>query len=222
MQTRVKIRTETTLLVANSYLAEFPDKRLNLNFSVVMCVQIFTCWRDVPRKSTTVCRIHPQSGTRDESRDKNCIRSLQQQLDHANISERGFGGLVTMIGQKDITWSIIFMLCLERENLYDRPLIYLPGSFKVFHLPRVHSNFFPLASVLHLYIAQCALCTVSFPRNRTRWDVTSHFTIVISFNIFFSQLVRLRGKHFYERFRELQTLNLRFSFNYTPVTTTGQ
>ena len=144
MQTRVKIRTETTLLVANSYLAEFPDKRLNLNFSVVMCVQIFTCWRDVPRKSTTVCRIHPQSGTRDESRDKNCIRSLQQQLDHANISERGFGGLVTMIGQKDITWSIIFMLCLERENLYDRPLIYLPGSFKVFHLPCMHSNFFPL------------------------------------------------------------------------------
>ena len=49
----------------------------------------------------------------------------------------------------------------------------------------------------------------------------SHFTIVISFNIFLSQLVRLRGKHFYERFRELQTLNLKFSLNYTPVVTTG-
>ena len=51
--------------------------------------------------------------------------------------------------------------------------------------------------------------------------MTSHSTIVISFNIFFPQLVRLRGKHFYERFRELQTLNLRFSPNYTPVATTG-
>ena len=51
--------------------------------------------------------------------------------------------------------------------------------------------------------------------------MTSHLTIVISFNIFSSQLVRLRGKHFYERFRELQTLNLRFSPNYTPVATTG-
>ena len=40
--------------------------------------------------------------------------------------------------------------------------------------------------------------------------MTSHFTIVISFNIFFSQLVRLRGKHFHEGFCELQTLNLWF------------
>ena len=40
--------------------------------------------------------------------------------------------------------------------------------------------------------------------------MTSHLTILIAFNIFSSQLVRLRGKHFYERFRELQTLNLRF------------
>ena len=69
--------------------------------------------------------------------------------------------------------------------------------------------------------AQCVVCTVSFPCNRTSWDMTSHLTIVISFNIFSSQLVRLRGKHFYERFRELQTLNLRFSPNYTPVATTG-
>ena len=68
--------------------------------------------------------------------------------------------------------------------------------------------------------AQCAVCTVSFPRNRTRWDMTSHLTIVISFNIYFPQLVRLRGKHFYERFFELQTLNLWFSLNYTPVSTT--
>ena len=71
-----------------------------------------------------------------------------------------------------------------------------------------------------LCIAQCAVCTVYFPRNRTSWDMTSHLTIVISFNIFFPQLVRLRGKHFYESFCELQTLNLWFSLNYTPVSTT--
>ena len=71
-----------------------------------------------------------------------------------------------------------------------------------------------------MHSAQCAHCTVSFPRNRTRWDMTSHSTIVISFNIFFPQLVRLRGKHFYESFCELQTLNLWFSLNYTPVSTT--
>ena len=39
--------------------------------------------------------------------------------------------------------------------------------------------------------------------------------------MFLSQLVRLRGKHFYEGFRELQALNVRFSLNYTPVATTG-
>ena len=50
--------------------------------------------------------------------------------------------------------------------------------------------------------------------------MTSHLTIVISLNIFSSQLVRLRRKHFYERFRELQSLNLQFSMNYTPVATT--
>ena len=32
---------------------------------------------------------------------------------------------------------------------------------------------------------QCAHI-VNFPCNRTRWDMTSHFTIVISFNIFLS------------------------------------
>ena len=79
-----------------------------------------------------------------------------------------------------------------------------------------------MTKVMHMqYTAQCVHCTVSFPRDRTRWDMTSHFHIVISFNIFLSQLVRLRGKHFYECFRELQTLNLRFSLNYTPVATTG-
>merc|ERR1719458_206490 len=50
--------------------------------------------------------------------------------------------------------------------------------------------------------------------------MTSHFTIVISFNIFVSQFVRLRGKHFHERFCEPQTLNLRPSPNHTPVSTT--
>ena len=29
--------------------------------------------------------------------------------------------------------------------------------------------------------AQCAHCTVSFPRDRTRWDMISHFPIVIYF-----------------------------------------
>ena len=48
------------------------------------------------------------------------------------------------------------------------------------------------------------------------WPHTSQ-----SFNIFFSQLVRLRGKHFYERFCELQTRNLWFSLNYPPAATTG-
>ena len=32
-------------------------------------------------------------------------------------------------------------------------------------------------------IAQCDVCTVSFLRNWTRWDMTSHFPIVTSFNI---------------------------------------
>ena len=65
-------------------------KSVWISTSQFSCVQTFTSWRNVPRKSITIFRIHPQSGTRDESRDKNCIRSLQQQLDHANISERGF------------------------------------------------------------------------------------------------------------------------------------
>ena len=91
------------------------------------CVQIFTCWGDVPRESTTVCRIHPQSGTRDESRDKMNPFSIAAVGSCKHIWKM-VGGLVTMIDQKVMTWSIIFMLCLEREHLYDRPLIYLPGS----------------------------------------------------------------------------------------------
>ena len=95
----------------------------------------------------------------------------------------------------------------------------------VFHMlpqcTRIRAGIVPLVAFVWLFsTAQCAVCTVSFPRNRTRWDMTSHSTIVISFNIFFSQLVRLRGKHSYERFCELQTLNLWFSLNYTPVSTT--
>ena len=86
---------------------------------------------------------------------------------------------------------------------------------------RIRAGIVPFVAFVWLFsTAQCAVCTVSFPRNRTRWDMTSHSTIVISFNIFFPQLVRLRGKHFYERFCELQTLNLWFSLNYTPVSTT--
>ena len=86
---------------------------------------------------------------------------------------------------------------------------------------RIRAGIVPLVAFVWLFsTAQCAVCTVSFPRNRTRWDMTSHSTIVISFNIFFPQLVRLRGKHFYEHFCDLQTLNLWFSLNYTPVSTT--
>ena len=95
----------------------------------------------------------------------------------------------------------------------------------VFHMlpqcTRIRAGIVPLVAFVWLFsTAQCAVCTVSFPRNRTRWDMTSHSTIVISFNIFFPQLVRLRGKHFYEHFCDLQTLNLWFSLNYTPVSTT--
>ena len=121
MQTRMKTRTETSPLLATSHLAEFPEKHLNLDFEVLLShMQIFTWWRDAPRKSITICRFHPQSGTRDESWNVNVLI-----LDHANISERGCGGK-TMIDQKDIKWSTILMLCLKRDNFHDRPWIYIP------------------------------------------------------------------------------------------------
>ena len=102
-------------------------------------------------------------------------------------------------------WSMMIKLQLDEETLR-----------------QILTKVFPSGGGPFIITAQCALCTVSFPRNRTRWDMTSHFTIVISLNIFFSQLVRLRGKHSFEGFCELQTLNLWFSLNYTPVSTTEQ
>ena len=50
---------------------------------------------------------------------------------------------ITMIDQKDITWSIIFMLCLERENLYDltpriiQRFVYSSPVLKLFSLASV-------------------------------------------------------------------------------------
>ena len=69
----------------------------------------------------------------------------------------------------------------------------------------------------------CTMCCLySIFSSQPRWDMTSHLTIVISFNIFSSQLVRLRGKHLrdFRVFYPTLCLNT-WEFYYPPVSYTG-
>ena len=68
--------------------------------------------------------------------------------------------------------------------------------------------------------AQCAHCTVFFPFDRARWDISSNLKTVILLNIYLSQRARSKGILRKVDFREPQTLNLWFSLKYSPVVTT--
>ena len=77
-----------------------------------------------------------------------------------------------------------------------------------------------IISVL-LSIAQCVHCTVFFPFDRARWDLSSNLKPVMLLNIYLSQRTRSKGTLRKVDFREPQTLNLWFSLKYSPVVTTN-
>ena len=56
--------------------------------------------------------------------------------------------------------------------------------------------------------AQCVHCTVFFPFDRARWDISSNLKTVILLNIYLSQRARSKGILRKVDFREPQTLNL--------------
>ena len=56
--------------------------------------------------------------------------------------------------------------------------------------------------------AQCVHCTVFFPLDRARWDLSSNLKSVMLLNIYLSQRIRSKGTLRKVDFREPQTLNL--------------
>ena len=61
---------------------------------------------------------------------------------------------------------------------------------------------------IYRYTAQCVHCTVFFPFDRTRWDLSSNLKSVMLLNIYLSQRTRSKGTMRKLDFRESQTLNL--------------
>ena len=75
--------------------------------------------------------------------------------------------------------------------------------------------------IIVVWIAQCVHCTVFFPFDRARWDLSSNLKPVMLLNIYLSQRTRSKGTLRKVDFREPQTLNLWFSLKYSPVVTTN-
>ena len=62
------------------------------------------------------------------------------------------------------------------------------------------------------YSAQCVLCTVWVPSNRTSWDISC---VLIYHLSYMSQVVRLEGKHGFWGNRDFETLKGLAPFTYT-------
>ena len=104
----------------------------------------------------------------------------------------------------------------RKKNIYKKnspQKIFARGHWGIKEMIAKRSQLLALAHVsgnLDWSIAQCAVCAVCFPSNRTSWDIYYNLCVDISFNIYLSQLVRLEGKLDFQGNRNCQTLNLGF------------
>ena len=134
---------------------------------------------------------------------------LSKSLTHVISSPTTIPPPLLSFGDWDSVLGLILLLKLVTEKRNQLP----PSQFA--SEASLARKFFPVQLCL-FFIAQCALCTVWVPSNRTSWDIIDLLMYHLTF-IYLSQFVQLEGKHDVRENRDFQTLNLQFPGNFSRV-----